>query len=300
MLASPRRPLLVQLVVTRRCNLSCGYCSEYDDVSAPVPVEVLEQRIDHIAKLGTLILTLTGGEPLLHPKLDHLIARAVSHGMVVTTISNGYPLTKEWIRRLNASKLSLIQMSVDNMEPNEYSQKSWSQIHKKLDLLKEHARFGVNINAVLGSSNPEQTRQVVARVKALGFFMTVGLMHDGRGQVEAGLLEDQLAVLYNEMQRTSNKTVFHQTGEGWEWDMLQDGASPFKCRAGGRYLYVDEFGKVNYCSQRRGEPGTDVLEYTAADVEREFYTPKGCETQCTIGCVRRASAFDGWRAQPGA
>jgi len=151
MLASPRRPLLVQLVVTRRCNLSCGYCSEYDDVSAPVPVEVLEQRIDHIAKLGTLVLTLTGGEPLLHPKLDHLIARGASHGMVVTTISNGYPLTKEWVRRLNASKLSLIQLSVDNMEPNDFSQKSWSQIRKKLDLLKEHATFAVNINAVLGS-----------------------------------------------------------------------------------------------------------------------------------------------------
>lgn len=300
MLASPRRPLLVQLVVTRRCNLSCGYCTEYDDVSSPVDVEVLERRIDHIARLGTLVLTLTGGEPLLHPQLDRLVARAASHGMVCTTISNGYPLTKAWIERLNNAGLSLLQMSVDNMEPNEYSQKSWSQIHKKLDLLKEHARFGVNINAVLGSSNPEQTRQVVERVKALGFFMTVGLMHDGRGQVEAGLLVDQLATIYNEMQRTSNKTVFHQTGEGWEWDMLQDGASPFKCRAGGRYLYVDEFGTVNYCSQRRGEPGTDVLEYTADDVAREFYTPKGCETQCTIGCVRRASAFDGWRAQPGA
>ena len=82
--------------------------------------------------------------------------------------------------------------------------------------------------------------------------------------------------------------------------MLRDGSSPFKCRAGGRYLYVDEFGKVNYCSQRRGEPGTDLLEYTATDVEREFNTRKGCEARCTIGCVRRASAFDGWRSQRGA
>lgn len=300
MLASPRRPLLVQLVVTRRCNLSCGYCSEYDEVSSPVDVELLERRIDHIAKLGTLVLTLTGGEPLLHPQLDRLVARAASHGMVCTMISNGYPLTKAWIERLNAANLSLLQMSVDNMEPNEFSQKSWSQIGKKLELLKAHARFGVNINAVLGSSNLEQTRQVVQRVKELGFFMTVGLMHDERGQIEPGLLKDDLATVYQEMQRTSNKTVFHQTGEGWEWDMLQDGSSPFKCRAGGRYLYVDEFGLVNYCSQRRGEPGTDVLAYTADDCAREFYTTKGCEAQCTIGCVRRASAFDGWRAQRGA
>jgi len=300
MLASPRRPLLVQLVVTRRCNLSCGYCSEYDEVSSPVDVALLEQRIDHVARLGTLVLTLTGGEPLLHPQLDRLISRASSQGVVCTMISNGYPLTREWIRRLNAAKLSLLQMSVDNMEPNEFSQKSWSQIRKKLDLLREHAKFGVNINAVLGSSNLDQTRQVVESVRAMGFFMTVGLMHDDKGQIQPGLLRGKLAETYEELQRTSNKTIFHRTGEGWERDMLQDGSARFKCRAGGRYLYVDEFGKVNYCSQRRGEPGIDLLDYTGDDVKREFHTPKGCEAQCTIGCVRRASAFDGWRAQQGA
>lgn len=298
MLASARRPLLVQLVVTRRCNLSCGYCSEYDEVSSPVAVELLERRIDHIAGLGTLVLTLTGGEPLLHPKLDHLIAHAVERGMVCTTISNGYPLTKEWIRRLNVSQLSLLQLSVDNMEPNRFSQKSWSQVRKKLELLKEHATFGVNVNAVLGSSTLEQTRQVVSGVRDLGFYMTVGLMHDERGQIAQGLLRDKLASTYEEMQQASRKTVFHATGEGWERDLLQDGSSPFKCRAGGRYLYVDEHGIVSYCSQRRSDPGTEILDYTQDQVEREFYTPKGCEAQCTIGCVRRASAFDGWRAQP--
>src|SRR5436189_596812 len=84
MLASPRVPLLVQLVVTRRCNLACGYCNEYDDVSPPVDATLLEQRIDHAAGLGTLVLTLTGGEPLLQPKLDALVARVASHGMVCT------------------------------------------------------------------------------------------------------------------------------------------------------------------------------------------------------------------------
>src|SRR4051812_28397856 len=84
MLLSPRRPLLVQLVVTRRCNLACGYCHEYDDVSPPVEAALLERRIDHAAALGTLILTLTGGEPLLHPRLDALVGRVASQGMVCT------------------------------------------------------------------------------------------------------------------------------------------------------------------------------------------------------------------------
>ena len=131
--------------------------------------------------------------------------------------------------------------------------------------------------------------------------MTVGLMHDANGQIQPGLLRDDLVATYEEMQRQSRKaSVFHMAGEGWEDDMLRDGSAPFKCRAGGRYLYVDEFGLVSYCSQRRGAPGIDLLDYTADDVERAFYTPKGCEAQCTIGCARRASAFDEWRSQPGA
>jgi hypothetical protein len=129
--------------------------------------------------------------------------------------------------------------------------------------------------------------------------MTIGLMHDADGQIERGLLGDDLAAAYEEMQRLSRKTVFHRSGEGWERDMLHDGSAPFKCRAGGRYLYVDELGLVSYCSQRRGTPGIDLLDYTPDDVEREFYTKKGCEARCSIGCARRASAFDEWRTQSG-
>ena len=82
--------------------------------------------------------------------------------------------------------------------------------------------------------------------------------------------------------------------------MLLGTESPFKCRAGGRYLYVDEFGTVSYCSQRRDGPGIDLLDYTPDDVERGFHAPKGCEARCTLACVRRASALDEWRSQAGA
>jgi MoaA/NifB/PqqE/SkfB family radical SAM enzyme len=299
-LLDPTRPMLAQVVVTRRCNLSCGYCNEYDDSSSPVPVDELKRRIDHLADLGTVAITLTGGEPLLHPKLDELIAYVVSKGIVCTLISNAYAMTRRWIDRLNASGLSLVQISIDNLEPNEVSEKSLSKIRDKLTLLKEHAQFAININAVLGSCRPEDTRQLVGEVEKLGFFMTVGLLHDETGQIDAGLSGDELASLYEEMRSRSKKSVFHKAGEGWEHKMIQRQASPFKCRAGARYLYVDEFGKVSYCSQRRDDPGTYILDYTRKDLKLAFDSPKGCEAACTIACVRRASAMDEWRAQPAA
>jgi len=270
-----------------------------DDNSPPVPLEELLARVDHLAELGCLVLSLTGGESFMQPNLDEVVARAVSHGMVVTSISNAYPITKGWIERMNDAGLSLLQVSVDNVEPNEVSQKSWSKIKKRLLLLKEHAKFKLNVNAVLGSSPPRQTRELIDEIRSLGFYMTVGLLHDQQGQIDAGLIGDILPEFYEEMQALCNKSFFHRFGEGWEQKMLRGGTAPWRCRAGARYLYVDEYGKVAYCSQRRSEPGIALLDYTREDLKREFDRPKGCEESCTIACVRRASSLDEWRPQRG-
>ena len=76
-----QKALYCQLIVTRRCNLSCGYCNEFDKVSQPVPYETLTQRIDHLTdELGVTIMDFLGGEPLLHPRMPNLIAHAVNKG----------------------------------------------------------------------------------------------------------------------------------------------------------------------------------------------------------------------------
>ena len=80
-------------------------------------------------------------------------------------------------------------------------------------------------------------------------------------------------------------------------DNLVDGKpNDWRCRAGGRYLYICEDGLVHYCSQQRGYPGVPIAEYTREDVKREFLTAKSCAPNCTIGCVHRISYIDHWRA----
>jgi MoaA/NifB/PqqE/SkfB family radical SAM enzyme len=297
LLANPYIPLLSQVVVTRKCNLSCGYCNEYDKVSPPVDTDLLMRYIDHLAALGTCIITFTGGEPLLHPDLDKLIARVVSHNMVCTSITNGFLLTPQWVERLNKSGLELLQVSVDNLEPNDSSQKSFNLLKKKLGVL-DKAEFKVNINAVLGSSPIEETRELARQINEMGFYMTVGLLHGDDGTVDSGFLDTKdLEPLYNEMQSYRRRTITHRFGEGWEYEMIRTGTSDWKCRAGARYLYVDEDGIVSYCSQRRGEPGIPILEYGKDEIRHYFSERKGCEEGCTVACVRRASSLDGFRYQ---
>src|SRR5512141_2221067 len=82
-------PIMAHIIPIRRCNLSCKYCNEYDDYSKPIPVDTMRRRVDLLADLGTTILTLSGGEPLLHPELDDIISRMRERGVIAGMITNG-------------------------------------------------------------------------------------------------------------------------------------------------------------------------------------------------------------------
>src|SRR5208282_3873355 len=185
-LASTRHPLLVHIIPMRRCNLACTYCNEFDDFSKPVPLEEMFRRIDRLGAFGTSIITISGGEPLLHPDLDAIIARIRKNGIIAGLITNGYLLVKERIERLNRAGLEYLQISIDNVMPDDVSKKSLKVLDQKLALLAEHAEFHVNINSVLGSGvrNPEDALAVAHRAVALGFTSTVGILHDHNGQLQ--------------------------------------------------------------------------------------------------------------------
>src|SRR5690349_13755626 len=182
---STRHPIMAHIIPIRRCNLSCTYCNEYDDFSKPVPTEVLAARIGRLADLGTSILTLSGGEPLLHPDLDGIISEMRRRGVLACMITNGYLLTPERVQRLNRAGLDHMQISIDNVMPDEVSKKSLKVLDKKLQILAEHAEFHVNINSVVGGGirNPDDALVVGRRAVQLGFTSTIGIIHGGDGQL---------------------------------------------------------------------------------------------------------------------
>src|SRR5271169_3274024 len=184
-LASTDHPVMAHIIPIRRCNLACKYCNEYDDFSKPVPLETMKRRIDDLARLGTTVVTLSGGEPLLHPELDEIIAHMRKYPIIVGLITNGYLLTADRIQRLNCAGLDHLQISIDNVMPDDVSKKSLKVLDKKLQLLAEYAEFHVNINSVVGGGihNPHDALVVGRRARQLGFTSTVGIIHDGDGQL---------------------------------------------------------------------------------------------------------------------
>jgi len=292
-LTSTDHPILAHVIPMRRCNLACTYCNEFDDFSKPVAIETMYERLDRLAELGTTIITISGGEPLLHPDLDLIIARVRHHGMIAGMITNGYLLTAERIQRLNRAGLEHLQISIDNVMPDEVSKKSLKVLDKKLQLLAEHADFHVNINSVVGGGirNPQDALAVGRRAIELGFTSTVGIIHDGDGQLRP--LEDDEREVYLAM-RAMEKASYARVN-GFQDNIAHGRENNWRCRAGARYLYICEDGLVHYCSQQRGYPAKPLMQYTTDDVRREYRTAKSCAPRCTVACVHQTGYIDGWR-----
>ncbi|HKD07576.1 MAG TPA: radical SAM protein [Bryobacteraceae bacterium] len=291
-------PILAQIIPVRRCNLDCAYCNEYDKVSTPVPIDSMLRRVDKLADLGCSIITLSGGEPTLHPDLDAIIARIHQRGAISTLITNGLLLTRERIRGLNRAGLDYLQISIDNVRPDETSKKSLQVLDRKLQWLAEDAEFGVTINSVLGSGirNPEDAWTIGLRARALGFHSTLGILHDGSGQLEPLTAEHQS--VYRRFRELGSSLFSFAHFDHFQENTSRGLPNQWTCRAGGRFLYVCEDGLVHYCSQQRGHPAIPLESYTKEDLAREAARPKACAPFCTISCVHQVAMLDEFRTRP--
>jgi len=293
---SLRHPVQVHIIPIRRCNLSCAYCNEYDSHSQPVPAPVMLRRIDLLAALGTTIVTISGGEPLLHPALDEIIRRIRQHGIIATLITNGYLLTPERIRRLNRAGLEHLEISIDNVVPDAVSKKSLRTLDQKLRWLAAQAEFHVNINTVIGTGvpNPADPLLIARRALELGFTNTVGIVHDRNGQLIPLRQEEQ--AVYKALVGIKKRS--YARFSHFQEKLVRGLPNDWHCPAGGRYLYVCEDGLVHWCSQQRGHPGIPLERYTPEHLERERSTVKPCAPYCTISCVHQIAMLDYLREKP--
>ncbi len=292
-LLSTRHPVLAHIIPMRRCNLACGYCNEFDKVSEPVPLDEMKRRLDKLGELGTSVITISGGEPLMHPQLDEIISHIRSHKMIAGLISNGYYFTPDRIKRLNEAGLEYLQISIDNVNPDEVSKKSLRVLDKKLQNLAKHADFHVNINSVIGGGikNPEDALVVARRAVELGFSSTVGVIHDGSGLLKP--LTDREKEIFQQVKKLGNRD---HARLNWFQDAIAEGKPyEWRCRAGARYLYICEDGLVHWCSQQRGYPGIPLADYSMKDFDREYNTEKWCAPTCTLQCVHQVGILDNWR-----
>src|SRR5262249_46400642 len=239
-------------------------------------------------------VSLMGGEPTLHPDLLRLFSSMRELGFrrrMMTT--NGLLLTEDLIEGLNDTGLTHMSLRIDAVKRNATTGKVHDMLTRKLHLLADHARFDVVVSAVIGSAPRDEVLQVAAFAKSRGFAPRVLLLHNADGQL--GLSGEDLTV-YAEITQLFGRRA---TKEAYSYRerLIRDGEAPFRCRAGARYLYVDESGMVRWCAQTRTSFGKSLTDYPVDDLRAHFYSGRACSPKCCVGCVRAVSALDQWRSQ---
>jgi MoaA/NifB/PqqE/SkfB family radical SAM enzyme len=91
-LTGRRVPLSVTLVLTHRCNSSCAPCAVPLQVRPELEAAEWLALVDHLARLGTTRIVISGGEPLLRPDLAAIVDRCAEHGMWTVLETNGHEL----------------------------------------------------------------------------------------------------------------------------------------------------------------------------------------------------------------
>jgi MoaA/NifB/PqqE/SkfB family radical SAM enzyme len=278
------RALYCQLIVTRRCNLACGYCNEFDKVSRPVEFETLTARMDHLAKnLGVTIMDFLGGEPLLHPRIADLVAHAHELGCWTNIITNGFLLSDALAQKLNMAGLDSMAISIDRVTPTDFTHKGLAPLRKKLMRLKQHARFNVEVNVVLCEETLDEFENVVDEVKRIGFPVRCGVRHYAGRMDLSGALVAKFEWFQQHFRhwRIAPMLDLHRArlaGQPKEW----------KCAGGFKFLYVDEFGTVRACSQVQLAEPVNVMNMTRQHLKAND-RHKNCEKECGVSCVIQTS-----------
>ncbi len=292
--AEAARPVLAHLCVSRRCNLKCGYCYEYDNVSPPVSLDVLQTRLDHLRRLRTVLININGGEPLLHPQVVDVVSSIRARGMAPVMNSNGYLLTEDLIGRLGDAGLYALQISVDTVRPNDVTVKSLEPLKGKLLWLRKGATFRVRINTVLGAGPPEEAVAIARVATELGFDAKCSFVRTSRGAMRG--LDPATRSAYHEIASMGRRSPL-LLREEFMSSLYRDGTRDWKCRAGARYLWICEKGLVHFCESSYGDPGIPLEDYTVEHLKRFFNLRKSCSPTCAVAYSHQLSRADGWRSQ---
>ncbi len=102
----------------RRCNLACKHCytnSTNRDYPGELTYEEILEVMRDLKQMGVSVLILSGGEPLLHPRIFEISQEAVKLGFYVGLSSNGTLMDEETVARIRQVGFQYVGISVDGI-----------------------------------------------------------------------------------------------------------------------------------------------------------------------------------------
>lgn len=297
-------PITVSLTITNRCNYKCIYCygAYYDRKDKDVPTKVWLDLIDELAGMGTRMIHLGGGEPLLRNDIDQIIGRVKDRNMICRINTNG-ALVPKMIDKLK--RVDSICISLDGNEAANDKNRGKGTFKEIIAGIKCAKESGIptHVSATVTTNSIEAADQVLELANEIGFKVEFGLPYE-----QSTANKDIPAVkLYDDKLRRFLKTVLRYKAEGkpifytdstyeyalnWPvsyqtklmFDEPPKGFKKIDCYMGKYMCFVDGDGLVYPCGQLIGQfPALNFMEVGFKKAWDNLEPNKKCKT-CYCPC----------------
>jgi MoaA/NifB/PqqE/SkfB family radical SAM enzyme len=258
-LVARRRPVLVHFEVTLRCNARCGFC-DYWKTPASAKADELRSFADAARFFNPMLITFTGGEPLLRRDLEELVAAVTAAVRLkyVTLITHGGMLTPQRARALWDAGINQFNISLDYLDARHDAARGIpglvERIFRTVETMRGDGIDNIRFNTVIKDDNLDQLMPIVHRAAELrcgvNFSVYTDFKNGSRDHLVRGeQLGDVGATIAALLAfKRANRGVI--TNSDYYLEQIPRylrGEMSEPCRSGIRTIHVDPTGGVKRC-----------------------------------------------------
>jgi MoaA/NifB/PqqE/SkfB family radical SAM enzyme len=302
-LVARRMPVLVHFEVTLRCNARCGFC-DYWKTDPAARDQELASYADAARFFKPLLVTFTGGEPLLRRDLETLVS-AVSAAVrlkYIMIITHGGMLTVERARSLREAGINQFNVSLDYLDGRHDTARGIPGLAQKIlgtvDGMRTAGIDGVRFNTVIKRDNLDQIMPIVRRAQQLGCGVNLSVYTDAKNGNREHLIDAELhrplEALVEELLAFKRDRRGVITNSDYYLEQLPRyvrGEMKEPCQSGIRTVHLNPAGHVKRCPDFPTDfHWRDFRRYEPSNCNACYYACRG-EAQAPLQLSRVADVF---------
>lgn len=290
-----RNPVYVHYALTDRCNLRCRPCSIWkrQDQIRELPLADIADLADVIKNLGTIAVSLGGGEPAMREDLPEIVRIFLDRKLRTRVLTNGVAMTPDVAKSLLETGIREISFSLDSLRPDvqeDYDGISGTfetRIKNLVALAELMPKSGAlpTLNTVVTPRNFRELPDILELGERIGFYVSFIPVHLAvSGDDDHRFYENDDALHFLSENETELQDVFcrliaaKRSGKNIlsstpflkrTADYLLTGKADWPCKAGRLYLSVGPDGMVSPCHDFEGQWETDFREF-----EKRYHSPR--------------------------
>jgi MoaA/NifB/PqqE/SkfB family radical SAM enzyme len=293
-----RRPVLVHFEVTLRCNARCSFC-DYWRTDPSARRSEANSFADAARFFNPMLVTFTGGEPLLRKDLEDLVSAVVRAVRLkyVMLITHGAMLTPERALSLWRAGVNQFNISLDYLDGRHDEARGipglTAKLFSTLPRLRELGIDNVRFNTVIRNDNLDQIRPIVERAAELGMGVNLSVYTDAKNGNSNFLIGpahmEQLNGLVSDLLAFKRRSRGIITNSDYYLEQLPRyvrGEMREPCRSGIRTIHIDPTGHVKRCPDFPTDfHWSEYRSYTPIDCNACYYACRG-EAQAPLRLSR--------------